>query len=58
MQVRIGIQINYTVYTLKEKKEENKIFSSKKKNLPKQNHSPQTNIYYMEFYCIFVIEYS
>ena len=56
-QVRIGIQIDYTVYTSKEKKEENKLFSSLK-NLPKQNHSPQTHIYYMEFNRIFVIEYS
>ena len=45
---KIGIQMNNTVYTSKEKKHE---FSSKKPSATK--HSPPSNVYYMEFYRIF-----
>ena len=50
---QIGIQMNNTVYTSKEKKCE---FSSKKSSATK--HSPPSNVYYMEFYRNFSFEYS
>ena len=45
--------MNNTVYTSKEK---NYQFSSKKPYATK--HSPPSNVYYMEFYRIFLFEYS
>ena len=50
---KIGIQMNNTVYTSKEK---NYKFSSKKPSATKQ--SPPSNIYYMAFYRNFLFEYS
>ena len=50
---KIGIQMNNTVYTSKEK---NYQFSSKKPSVTK--YSPPSNVYYMEFYRIFLFEYS
>ena len=48
----IGIQINNTVYTSKEK---NYQFSSEKPSTTK--HSPPSNDYDMEFYHNFLFEY-
>ena len=48
----IGIQMNNTVYTSKEKNCE---FSSKKPTATK--HSPPSNVYFMEFYRNFLFEY-
>ena len=50
----IGIQMNNTVYTSKEK---NYWFSSKKKPSP-TIHSPRSSVYNMEFYRNFLFEYS
>ena len=50
---KIGIRINNTVYTSKEKNYE---FSLKKPSATK--HSPPSYVYYMEFYCNFLFEYS
>ena len=50
---QIGIQMNNTVYTSKEKNYE---FSSKKPSATK--HSPLSNVYYMEIYRNFLFEYS
>ena len=50
---KIEIQMNNTVYTSKQKKY--KIFS-KKPSATK--HSSLSNVYYMEFYRIFLFEYS
>ena len=50
---KIGIQMNNTVYTSKEK---NYQFSSKKPSATK--HCPPSNVYTMEFYCNFLLEYS
>ena len=50
---KIGIQMNNTVYTSKEKNYE---FSSKKTFCYK--NSPPPNVYYMEFYRNFLFEYS
>ena len=49
---KLGIQINNTVYTSKEK---NSQLSSKKPSATK--HSPPSNVYYLEFYsnCLFLI---
>ena len=53
MHGKIGIQMNNTVYSLTEK---NFQFSSKKLSTTK--HSPPSNVYYMEFYHNFLLEYS
>ena len=50
MRGKIGIQMNNTVYTSKEKKYQ---FSSKKPSATK--HSPPYNVYYMEIYLNFFI---
>ena len=50
---KIGIQMNNTVYTSKEK---NYHFFPKKPSATK--HSPLSNVYYMEFYRNFLSEYS
>ena len=49
----IGIQINNIVYTSKQKHYQ---FSSKNSSATKK--SPQSNVYYMEFFLIFLFEYS
>ena len=50
---KIGIQMNNTVYTSKEK---NYGFSSKKPSATK--HSPPSNVYYIVFYRNFLFQYS
>ena len=50
---KIGIQMNNTVYTSKEKNYE---ISSKKPSATK--HSLPSNVYYMEFYRNFLFQYS
>ena len=50
---KIGIQMNNTVYTSKEKNLE---FSSNKPSATK--NSPPSNVYYMEFYRNFLFQYS
>ena len=49
----IGIQINNIVYTSKQKHYQ---FSSKNSSATK--NSPQSNVYYMEFFLNFLFEYS
>ena len=50
---KIGIQMNNTVYTSKEKNYE---FSSKKPSATK--HCPPSNVYYIVFYRNFLFQYS
>ena len=50
---KIGIQMNHSVYTSKEKNYE---LSSKKPSATK--HSPPSNVHYMEFYRNFLFECS
>ena len=49
---KIGIQMNNTAYTSKEKNNE---FSSKKLSATK--HSPSSNVYYIVFYRNFLFQY-
>ena len=50
----IGIQMNNTVYTSKEKLYQ----FSLKKNPTATKHSPPSNVEYLEFYLNFLFEYS
>ena len=54
LQCKIGIQMNDTVYSSKQKKYQ----ISLKKQPSATKHSPLSNVYYMEFYRNFLFEYS
>ena len=53
LQGKIGIQMNNTVYNSNKKYKQ---FSSEKPSAKK--HSSPSYVYYMEFYCNFLFDYS